>query len=51
MDIKEIKILGGYDKFGNPEKVKELTVKKGEIVGVVGPTGSGKSNLIRQKEG
>jgi len=50
MDIKEIKIFGGYDKFGNPEKVKELTVKKGEIVGVVGPTGSGKSNLISDIE-
>ncbi|AEF96399.1 ATP-binding cassette domain-containing protein [Methanotorris igneus] len=50
MDIKEITILGGYDKFGNPERVRELTIKKGEILGVVGPTGSGKSNLISDIE-
>jgi len=50
MDIREITILGGYDKFGNPENVRELTIKKGEILGVVGPTGSGKSNLISDIE-
>ena len=32
MDIREITILGGYDKFGNPENVRELTIKKGEIL-------------------
>lgn len=50
MNIEEIKIIGGYDKNGNPEKVRELVVKKGEIFGVVGPTGSGKSNLISDIE-
>ncbi len=44
--IEEITILGGYDKQGNKEPVKEVRVKKGEIFGVVGPTGSGKSSLI-----
>ena len=50
MDIKEITIIGGYDKSGNPEPVREVTIKRGEIVGVVGPTGSGKSNLISDIE-
>lgn len=44
--IDEITILGGFDKQGNPEPVKKVVIKKGEIFGVVGPTGSGKSSLI-----
>ena len=44
--IEEITILGGYDKQGNKEPVDEVRVKRGEIFGVVGPTGSGKSSLI-----
>lgn len=44
--IEEITIIGGYDKQGNKEPVKEVKVKRGEIFGVVGPTGSGKSSLI-----
>ena len=31
MDINEITIIGGYNKFGEPEAVRELTVKKGNI--------------------
>ncbi|UXM84148.1 ATP-binding cassette domain-containing protein [Methanococcus aeolicus] len=50
MDINEITIIGGYNKNGELEAVKELTVKKGEIFGVVGATGSGKSNLISDIE-
>ncbi|MBI5681460.1 MAG: ATP-binding cassette domain-containing protein [Methanobacterium sp.] len=44
--IKEITILGGYDKQGTKEPVEEVIINKGEIFGVVGPTGSGKSSLI-----
>jgi ABC-type lipoprotein export system ATPase subunit len=44
--IEEITIIGGFDKLGNPEPVKKAMIKKGEIFGVVGPTGSGKSSLI-----
>ncbi len=44
--IEEITILGGFDKQGNQETVKKVVIKKGEIFGVVGPTGSGKSSLI-----
>lgn len=44
--INSLTIIGGYDKFGEKEPVRKVKVKKGEIVGVVGPTGSGKSSLI-----
>lgn len=44
--IEEITIMGGFDKLGNPEPVNKVIIKKGEIFGVVGPTGSGKSSLI-----
>jgi ABC-type lipoprotein export system ATPase subunit len=44
--IEEITILGGFNKQGNPEPVKKVVIKKGEIFGVVGSTGSGKSSLI-----
>jgi len=44
--IEEIAIIGGYDKQGNKEPVEKVIIKKGEIFGVVGPTGSGKSSLI-----
>jgi len=42
----KITIIGGYDKYGDKEPVQEVTINKGEIFGVVGPTGSGKSSLI-----
>ncbi len=44
--IEEITILGGFDKQENEEPVKKVVIKRGEIFGVVGPTGSGKSSLI-----
>jgi len=44
--IEEITILGGFDKQENAEPVKKVVIKRGEIFGVVGPTGSGKSSLI-----
>ncbi|MCK9152216.1 ATP-binding cassette domain-containing protein [Methanobacterium alcaliphilum] len=44
--IETITVLGGYDKQKNKEPVKKVVINKGEIFGVVGPTGSGKSSLI-----
>jgi hypothetical protein len=30
--IEKITIIGGYDKLGNKEPVKEVVIKKGEIL-------------------
>ncbi len=47
--ISSITILGGQDKSGKPEQI-EITVVPGEIVSIVGPTGSGKSRLLEDIE-
>ena len=44
--IDKITIIGGYNKHGEKELVREVVINRGEIFGVVGPTGSGKSSLI-----
>lgn len=44
-DIHSLTILGGRDKQGIVEDV-ELTIGAGEIISIVGPTGSGKSRLL-----
>ena len=44
-DIKSITIKGGQDKFGNSENIT-LHLKIGDVVSIVGPTGSGKSRLL-----
>lgn len=47
--IESITIRGGHDKSGRPEAF-ELTVRPGEIVCIVGPTGSGKSRFLADIE-
>jgi ABC-type lipoprotein export system ATPase subunit len=47
--IRSITIIGGRDKLGVPEKVA-LTINAGEVVSIVGPTGSGKSQLLSDIE-
>jgi len=47
--ISSITILGGRDKAGNHEMI-ELTITPGEVVSIVGPTGSGKSRLLEDIE-
>lgn len=47
--IESLTIVGGTDKSGKTEHA-ELTIKKGEIVCIVGPTGSGKSRLLADIE-
>ena len=44
--IDKITIIGGYNKQGEKEPVEKVVINRGEIFGVVGPTGSGKSSLI-----
>jgi len=43
-------IKGGFDKDGLPERVRSVDVSSGEVIGIVGPTGSGKSSLISDLE-
>ncbi len=43
--IESITIIGGRDKSGNAENIK-LLLKAGDVVSIVGPTGSGKSRLL-----
>jgi Ni2+-binding GTPase involved in maturation of urease and hydrogenase len=47
--VKSITIRGGHDKSGNKEDI-ELTVNAGDIICIVGPTGSGKSRLLEDIE-
>jgi|GEM_PF-7559 len=43
--IQSLEILGGQDKNGLPER-RSLLVHPGDIISIVGPTGSGKSQLL-----
>ena len=48
-NIESITIIGGMNKQGEVENVK-LSIYTGEIVSIVGPTGSGKSRLLADIE-
>ncbi len=47
--VSEITIIGGHDKNGHPEEI-ELTLLRGSVTSIVGPTGSGKSRLLADIE-
>ncbi len=48
--IERVTILGGRDKDGGAEPVTALEVRAGEVLCIVGPTGSGKSRLLADIE-
>lgn len=48
--VETITIKPGKNKFGEKEKFEELTIKAGEIISIVGPTGAGKSRLLADIE-
>lgn len=50
MEIQSITINGGNGKDGNPEPVRHLELKTGDIISIVGPTGCGKTTLINDIE-
>lgn len=43
--VESVTIIGGHNKLGEKEQVS-ITLRKGEIISIVGPTGSGKSRLL-----
>jgi len=47
--VETLTIVGGHDKSGKAENLK-LTLKPGEVICIVGPTGSGKSRLLADIE-
>ncbi len=48
--VSEITIRPGRDKNGQPERYRELLIRAGEVVCIVGATGSGKSRLLADIE-
>jgi ABC-type lipoprotein export system ATPase subunit len=50
MEIKKLTVIGGLGKNGEKEPVSEVSFKMGEVVSIVGSTGSGKTELINDIE-
>ena len=48
--IDTITILGGHSRTGAREAVERIDLKMGDVVSIVGPTGSGKTTLINDLE-
>ncbi len=48
--IQTITLIGGHGKWGEPEPVQRIDLRMGDVVSIVGPTGSGKTTLINDIE-
>lgn len=48
--IDQISILAGSGKSGTPDAVQRIDLRMGDVVSIVGPTGSGKTTLINDIE-
>jgi len=46
MEIRKITILGGFGRNGEEELVDQVDLEMGDLLSIVGPTGSGKTALI-----
>lgn len=46
MKIENIEIYSGYNKKNEKERYSKIKIKSGQKIGIVGPTGSGKSQLL-----
>lgn len=49
-DVSQLDIIGGRSKNGVPEPVRKLSVAAGQVVALVGATGSGKSQVLADVE-
>lgn len=49
LTVRTVTVIGGHDKSGREENVK-LTLARGDVVCIVGPTGAGKSRLLADIE-
>jgi len=50
MEIQNITILTGHGRSGQNEAVDRIDLRMGDVVSIVGPTGSGKTTLINDIE-
>jgi ABC-type lipoprotein export system ATPase subunit len=48
--LDQVEIVAGQDKSGQPEQVERILLKRGDLLAIVGPTGSGKSRLLADIE-
>ncbi|MEN6458596.1 MAG: ATP-binding cassette domain-containing protein [Thermoguttaceae bacterium] len=48
--IRSISILGGHGRRGAPDSFDRIDLHMGQVVSIVGPTGSGKTTLINDIE-
>jgi ABC-type lipoprotein export system ATPase subunit len=48
--VNSLTIIPGNNKYGEKEQFDSFTINKGEIISIVGPTGSGKSRLLADIE-
>ncbi len=48
--VNSVTILPGTNKHGEKENFEKFTIRQGEIICIVGPTGSGKSRLLADIE-
>jgi ABC-type lipoprotein export system ATPase subunit len=48
--IQTITVLGGCGRNGSPDLVPRIELRMGDVISIVGPTGSGKTTLINDIE-